>query len=107
VWDAWCRVADLHDAGAVTDGRPTPAPRVPDLIDQVTAPERRLLRGYAARNRAMAHRFRHLWTRGRLLYAHRLVLPHVALYHWNQHGFTLEERASMISAMMRAWFPHR
>jgi hypothetical protein len=65
-----------------------------------------VLRAYLSYNRSMARRFHVLHAKGRLLYRNRLVLPHIALYHWNRFGFAPEDRASIYTAMMRAWSPH-
>jgi thiopeptide-type bacteriocin biosynthesis protein len=106
VWDVWCRVAVLHGAPAVGEGPAVAPMRIEDLIDRVTPRERAILRCYSSCNAALARRFGALHARGKLLYGNRLVLPHVALYHWNRYGFTPEERASIFKTMVRAWSPN-
>jgi thiopeptide-type bacteriocin biosynthesis protein len=107
VWDVWCRVAALHGAPAVAgDGPAAPAIRIDDLLEHVTPRERAVLRSYSTHNGALARRFGALLAGGKLLYRNRLVLPHVALYHWNRYGFTPEDRASIFTAMVRAWSPN-
>jgi thiopeptide-type bacteriocin biosynthesis protein len=107
VWDVWCRVAALHGACVVREGQAAAAIRIEDLINRVTPEEQRIFRTYSSCNETMARRFREIHARGKLLYGNRLVLPHIGLYHWNRYGFTPEERASIFTAMVRAWSPHR
>src|SRR5205823_1003160 len=92
VWDVWCRVAALHGTSVVSEGPATPAIRIDHVIDRVTPGEQVILHNYSSYNRAMARRFGTIHTNGKLLYANRLVLPHVALYHWNRYGFTPDDR---------------
>jgi thiopeptide-type bacteriocin biosynthesis protein len=106
VWDVWCRVASLHGVSAINEGQATSAVRIEHLIEQVTIEEKRILCLYSSCNEIMARRFRALHVRGKLLYAYRLVLPHMALYHWNRYDFMPEDRALIFKAMMRAWSPN-
>jgi thiopeptide-type bacteriocin biosynthesis protein len=106
VWDVWCRLATMHGDRVAMDGQPAPAVAIADIVERVSAAEAELLRAYATSNAELAGRFRALLAEGKLLFAHRLVLPHVALYHWNRYGFTPSDRASMYTRMMRAWSPH-
>jgi thiopeptide-type bacteriocin biosynthesis protein len=112
VWDVWCRIAAIHGAPIapvtpVASERPRPAPPpLESLAERVSPGERALLRAYAVGNRALARRFRALYASGKLLFANRLVLPHVATYHWNRYGFSPENRASIFTPMMRAYSPY-
>lgn len=106
VWDVWCRVAALHGSSIGSDGPAMPAILIEHLIDRVTPEEQAILRNYSLYNSRMARRFRSLLAAGKLLYRNRLVLPHVALYHWNRYGFTPDDRAAMFTAMVRAWSPN-
>src|SRR5436190_20146465 len=106
VWDVWCRVATLHGASVVSEGPAIQAIRIEDLIDRVTPGEQVILRSYLSYNGAMARRFGAIHAKGKLLFGNRLVLPHVALYHWNRFGFTPDDRASIFTAMMHAWSPN-
>lgn len=105
VWDVWCRVAALHGAPVDGEGAAVPILGLEQLHGRVTAREQAVLRRYASGNRTLAHRFAAIHARGELLFAHRLVLPHVALYHWNRYGFSPEDRAAIFSPMVRAWCP--
>lgn len=106
VWDVWCRVAALHGASVESECQPTPAIRIEHLIGQVTPREKQILCTYSSCNGTMARRFGAVHAKGKLLFGNRLVLPHVALYHWNRYGFTLEDRASIFTRMVRAWSPN-
>jgi thiopeptide-type bacteriocin biosynthesis protein len=107
VWDVWCHISALHGGSAVSEGPPVPAVQIDDVADNVSDAERALLRDVSSDNLALARRFHTLHTAGRLLFAYRLVLPHLALYHWSRYGFTPADRASMYTPMIRAWSPHR
>jgi thiopeptide-type bacteriocin biosynthesis protein len=106
VWDVWCRLATLHGASIVSEGERPVVLGIDDLLDRVTPDEQRILRSYASINRSLARRFRVLGAKGKLLYVNRLVLPHVAIHHWNRYGFSPDHRASIFTAMMRAFSPH-
>lgn len=107
VWDVWCHVAAAHGSPPSIDGESVPRVRIEHLANRATEAERRVLRLYERANRSFARAFRRLHTAGKLLYARRLVLPYVALFHWNRYGFSLEERQRMYRAMTSAWSPKR
>lgn len=107
VWDVWCHLAVLHGDSPVSEGPPAPVVLIDDLVDRVSELERSLLDDYASANAAIALAFRALHAAGKLLYADRLVLPHLALHHWNRYGFLPHDRASMYTHMIRAWSPHQ
>lgn len=106
VWDVWCRLAKLHGHSVIAAGPPASAVVLDDLVGQVHDAEAALLHEQAAANATLATEFSALLSSGRLLYAHRLTLPHVAIYHWNRHGFSPVDRAAMYTRMIRAWSPH-
>lgn len=106
VWDVWCHVAAAHGARPVDDGN-VPRIAIEHIAPRASAAEQRVLRAYARANRAFARSFGRLHANGKLLYARRLVLPYVALFHWNRFGFSLEERQRMYGAMTAAWSPKR
>lgn len=106
VWDVWCHVAALHGRPPSSDGA-IPRIRIEHLSERASGPERRVLRSYASANRSFARAFERLHAAGKLLHARRLVLPYVALFHWNRYGFSLEDRQRMYAAMTAAWSPKR
>jgi thiopeptide-type bacteriocin biosynthesis protein len=106
VWDVWCRVASLHGATITVGQPPAAAPMIDDLTGSANVSELAALRVYSDANAALAARFTELRESGTLLFADRLVLPHLALYHWNRFGFTLASRSDMFTAMFGAWSPH-
>jgi thiopeptide-type bacteriocin biosynthesis protein len=103
IWDVWCRVAALHGVSVVSGDPAVAAVRIEDLIERVTPPEQGILRSYSSYNDELARQFGAIYANGKLLYANRLVLPHIALYHWNRYGFTLSDRTPMFTAMVHAW----
>jgi len=106
VWDVWCRIATLHGASVVSDGPATPPIRIEHLIDEVTRNEQIILRNYRTHNRAIARKLAAISSNGKLIFGKRLVLPQIAIYHWNRYGFTPDDRTSMFTAMLRSWSPH-
>jgi thiopeptide-type bacteriocin biosynthesis protein len=105
VWDVWCHIAALH--GGSVRGEPVSAApaRIEHLMPRGSAKERRVLRRYELANTRIARQFQALHQTGKLLYAYRLILPHVAFYHWNRYGFGLEDRQTIFKAMLSAWSP--
>lgn len=107
VWDVWCHLAAAHGAGPADDGAALPRIGIAHVAARASAAEQVVLRAYQRANRSFASAFRRLHARGQLLYARRLVLPYVALFHWNRFGFALAERQRMYGAMTRAWSSKR
>lgn len=105
VWDIWCHIAVLHGDVVAIDAPRSPKVVIDDLVDRVSGAEATLLRKYASSNAELVEAFRSLGAAGKLLFANRLVLPHIALAHWNRYGFTSHDRASMFTRMMVAWSP--
>ena len=107
VWDVWCHVAVLHGDAARGSAPPAPAVLIDDLVDRVRPAETALLRSHASANADLARDSSARSTRpGSCSTRNRLVLPHIALYHWNRYGFTPDDRASMYTRMIHAWSPH-
>jgi thiopeptide-type bacteriocin biosynthesis protein len=101
-WDLWCRVAALH--GQAPEGRAgVPAVQPADLSPRLTAPQRRILTAQSAANERLARAFERLHRAGKLLFGRRLVLPHLALAHFNRQGFALADRLPLITAMTGAF----
>jgi thiopeptide-type bacteriocin biosynthesis protein len=101
-WDLWCRVGALH--GQAPEGRSgVPAIRPADLAPRLAVAQRRILAGQVAANQRLARAFERLHRAGRLLFGRRLVLPHLALAHFNRHGFALADRLPIVSAMTGAF----
>jgi thiopeptide-type bacteriocin biosynthesis protein len=105
VWDVWCHIAALHGESILDGGERPTAPTIERLVSHASSPVLSVLRAYSAANQALAARFRELLDAGLLLFAHRQVLPHLTLHHWNRYGFAPTERASMFTLMMQAWSP--
>ncbi|MGW4029827.1 thiopeptide-type bacteriocin biosynthesis protein [Streptomyces sp. NPDC004838] len=106
IWDVWCRIASLHGASVTEKGGAVPVPTMERIISRVGTEESAILHDYSLANATMATRFGELHEQGRLLFAYRFVLPHIALYHWNRYGFAPSDRALMFTAMTNAWSPH-
>jgi thiopeptide-type bacteriocin biosynthesis protein len=103
VWDVWCQLALLHDGAPGVGRSPVPVVRIGDLVHRVSADERELLDRYTDANATFAHGMRALLEGGKLLFAFRLVLPYVGLFHWNRYGFSATQRSRMFTAMTAAW----
>ncbi|WP_328433158.1 thiopeptide-type bacteriocin biosynthesis protein [Streptomyces sp. NBC_00425] len=106
IWDVWCRVTCLHGARVLGESSAVAVPTIERIIGHLGPEESAILHAYASANTIMATRFSELHEQGRLLFAYRFVLPHVALYHWNRYGFTPSDRTHMFNAMTHAWSPH-
>lgn len=106
VWDAWCHLAVLHGMRELSHETDVPAVDMERLFERVPAPEGAILRRYAAANAALARGLGELHESGKLLFRYRLILPHVALVHWNRFAFTLNQRERMYRAMTAAWSPN-
>jgi protein-L-isoaspartate(D-aspartate) O-methyltransferase len=107
VWDVWCRLAALHGGTEAGRAHGARAWCIADLADRVSPGERAVLRQYSLANAAVARRFASIRSRGRMLFGHRLVLPHAAIYHWNRYGFAPSERAAIYTEMQDAWSPFK
>ena len=105
IWDVWRRLAALHGDSLVDAAAALAPVRPAHLVERVGARHQRVLRAYEQANARFARACRRLHERGRLLYAYRLLLPHVALGHWNRLGLSLAERRSIYAAMTAAWAP--
>jgi thiopeptide-type bacteriocin biosynthesis protein len=106
VWDVWCHIAVFHGDSVTINTPAAPRVSIDDIVDRVSSPEAALLRSYGSSNARLVQAFRALHAAGKLLVAHRLVLPHIALAHWNRYGFAPDDRASMYTRMIRAWSPY-
>lgn len=106
-WDVWCNVATLHALGPCEGPTTVPPITIGDLarIARWTQADRALLRAAASSNRLFARRFESLHRRGKLRWAHRLVLPYIAIFHWNRFGMSETSRARMLGAMTSAFSP--
>jgi len=99
VWDTWCNLSLVHGRHPQLSDRPLRAPSIEELVLAASPPERRLLRFYEAQNLQFARRLWRAHERGQLLYRMRLILPFVALFHWNRYALVSEQRELICDSM--------
>ncbi|GAA2767623.1 hypothetical protein GCM10010103_66650 [Streptomyces paradoxus] len=106
IWDVWCRITYMHGARVTSESSTVAVPTIERILGHLGPEESAILCAYSSANTIMAARFDELHAQGKLLFAYRFILPHVALYHWNRYGFTPSDRTHMFTAMTNAWSPH-
>jgi thiopeptide-type bacteriocin biosynthesis protein len=99
VWDTWCNLSLIHGRRPELVERPLRAPTLDELARVASPPEGELLRQYERRNRAFALGLQRAHERGELLYAMRLILPFVALFHWNRYALSPAQRELICGSM--------
>lgn len=99
VWDTWCNLAILlkceaapHDAAAVQ-------PSLEAIRSTASAASAELIVHYQHANAALADGLSRAWQAGRMECGVRSILPYVALFTLNRHGFDQPRMAAMTGAM--------
>jgi thiopeptide-type bacteriocin biosynthesis protein len=106
VWDVWCNLQAMY-RGHGRPGPGVPALGLADLRRLAGPGELALADHYESANRDLASAIDHSWRRGALTCGRRAILPYVAAFHWNRHGFDLERMATLSDAMALTWNPKR
>jgi thiopeptide-type bacteriocin biosynthesis protein len=106
VWDVWRNLAALNDAQRFGCNEPFVANDIASLLPRLSVTEARTLHRYARANSALADGLRRLNDGGRLHVGLRGLLPFIAMFHLNRHGYDQARQANLTLAMCRAWDPH-
>jgi hypothetical protein len=105
VWDTWRNVLDLLHADAAGG-----VPRSdPITLDALTGDAREIELDILVRcrdaNARLAAALLRTWERGRMTSGMRSILPYVALFNLNRHGFDQANATAMARSMAAAWDP--
>jgi thiopeptide-type bacteriocin biosynthesis protein len=107
VWDTWCNLATLLQSEAPT-GDPAAILRSLETIrGHASAAEADLVARYQQANASLADGLSRAWQAGRMECGVRSILPYVALFTMNRHGFDQARMAAIASAMAAVWNPKR
>ena len=106
VWDVWRNLAALNDAQRFGCNEPSAANDIASLVPRLSVTEARTLHRYARANSTLADGLRRLNDGGRLHVGLRGLLPFIAMFHLNRHGYDQARQANLTLAMCRAWDPH-
>ena len=105
VWDTWCNVLDLlHGEAAIGMPRSDPITLDALTVDACEAELGILVRCRDANARLAAALLR-AWERGRMTSGMRSILPYIALFTLNRHGFDQANAAAIARSMAAAWDP--
>jgi thiopeptide-type bacteriocin biosynthesis protein len=105
VWDSWCNLAVLVQAEiAIADGEAAPPP-LETIRKNASAAEAQLVACYEQANTALAEGLSRAWQSGRMECGVRSILPYVALFTLNRHGFDQARMAAIAGAMAAARNP--
>jgi thiopeptide-type bacteriocin biosynthesis protein len=99
VWDSWCNLAVLLNCGTT----PLEAAAIPPSLETIrgtaSPPEADFIGRYQQANAALADGFSDAWQAGRMECGLRSILPYVALFTLNRHGFDQRGMAAIVSKM--------
>jgi len=108
IWDVWSNLLQMLHVPEVAGVGPAPPIDILDgLIGAAYSTEAAILRRYAVANRRLATGLLRVWGKGRLRCGLRVVLPLVALFHFNRHGIDGGRQAPLVRSMVAAWDPTR
>lgn len=103
VWDTWCNLLALLGSGEEPAGS-APPPPFPETL-AAGAGEAVLLRRYRECSARLATGLLDAWGRGRMSCGLRTILPHVAMFTLNRHGFDQAAATALARDMAAAWNP--
>lgn len=105
VWDTWCNLATvLHSEAAGGDGAVI-VPTLETIRGAASPAEADLVGRYQEANAALAEGLARAWQSGRMKCGVRSILPFVALFTLNRHGFDQAKAAAIADAMVIARNP--
>ncbi|MBL8970719.1 MAG: thiopeptide-type bacteriocin biosynthesis protein [Myxococcales bacterium] len=106
VWDVWSNLDAMYRGHARPGAALLPL-GLPGLRRLGGPTELALADLYEHANTELAAALDATWRRGELTCGRRSILPYLAAFHWNRHGFEPERMATLSDAMARAWNPKR
>lgn len=99
VWDTWCNLATLLRSELTADEAATIPLSLEMALQMGSASEVNLISRYQQANAALAEELSRAWHLGRMQCGIRSILPYVALFTLNRHGFHRAEMAAITGAM--------
>ena len=107
VWDTWCNLATMLQSEAATGDLAAILPSLETICGNASAAEADLVARYQQANASLADGLSRAWQAGRMECGVRSILPYVALFTMNRHGFDQARMAAMVSAMATVRNPKR
>lgn len=105
VWDTWCNLMVLLQGRAGTAVPPSGPASLASLADTASVAEAEIIVRYQQANATLAAGLLRAWQLGRMRCGIRSILPYVALFTLNRHGFDRPEAAAIAGAMAAIWDP--
>lgn len=105
VWDTWCNLAVLVRGSAEVDDRSSIRPELEKIKTTASTEEAELIFRYQQASATLADGLSRAWQTGRMQCGVRSILPYVALFTLNRHGFDQAKSAAIARAMAAAWNP--
>ncbi|TYO68390.1 hypothetical protein FXV83_00730 [Bradyrhizobium hipponense] len=102
VWDTWCNLAMLVQTEGSIGGHATVPSVIETLRKNASAAEAELVARYQQANAALAEGLSRAWHSEQMECGVRSILPYVALFTFNRHGFDQAGMAAIASAMAAA-----
>ncbi|MEA2809472.1 MAG: hypothetical protein QOJ17_3613, partial [Rhodospirillaceae bacterium] len=99
VWDTWCNLAVLLQSEAATGEGGAILPSLETIRRTASAAEADLVARYQRANAELADGLSRAWQSGRMKCGVRSMLPYVALFTLNRHGFDQVRMAAIAGAM--------
>jgi hypothetical protein len=99
VWDTWCNLAVLLQSEAATGEVGAILPSLETIRRTASAAEADLVARYQRANAELADGLSRAWQSGRMKCGVRSMLPYVALFTLNRHGFDQARMAAIAGAM--------
>jgi hypothetical protein len=107
VWDTWCNLVALLQGDLATGEVPAIPPTLETILGAVSGAEAELVARYQQANAALANGLSRAWQAGRMECGVRSILPYVALFTLNRHGFDQARAAANAGAMAAARNPNQ
>jgi len=105
VWDTWCNLQTILQDRTAPENVPAILPSLEDICSAASVAEADLVARYQRANAALAKGLVRAWETGRMQCGARSILPFVALFTLNRHGFDQAKAAMIVSAMIVARNP--
>lgn len=105
VWDTWCNLIVLLQGRTGTSALPSNPPSLDFLTGTASVAEAEILIRYQQANATLASGLLRVLRLGRMRCGMRSILPYVALFTLNRHGFGRIEALAIAHAMAAIWDP--